>query len=200
MKRLILASNNKKKLVELRAILADTGIEVISQRDAGCDFEVDENSDTFAGNAYLKAAAVTEATGEAAVSDDSGLCVDALGGEPGVLSARYTGNHEDTDEDRNAYLLRKMENVELRTARFVSSICCTLPNGDVIRAEGTCEGEILDAPRGAFGFGYDPLFLVSGTGKSMAELTPEEKNKISHRAVALEKFKEELRKYNAAHQ
>ena len=179
MKRLILASNNKKKLVELRAILADTGIEVISQRDAGCDFEVDENSDTFAGNAYLKAAAVTEATGEAAVSDDSGLCVDALGGEPGVLSARYTGNHEDTDEDRNAYLLRKMENVELRTARFVSSICCTLPNGDVIRAEGTCEGEILDAPRGAFGFGYDPLFLVSGTGKSMAELTPEEKNKIS---------------------
>lgn len=200
MKKLILASNNKKKLLELQAILENTGIEVISQRDAGCDFEVDENSDTFAGNAYLKAIAVTQATGEAAISDDSGLCVDALNGEPGVRSARYTGNHEDTDQQRNMLLLKKMENMELRTARFVSSICCTLPNGDIIRAEGTCEGEILREERGEFGFGYDPLFLVAGTGKSMAELSPEEKNRVSHRAVALEKFKEELRKYNATHQ
>ena len=199
MKRLILASNNKKKLAELRDILADTGIQVISQREAGCDFEVDENSDTFEGNAYLKAAAVTQATGEPAVSDDSGLCVDALGGAPGVHSARYTGRHEDTDEQRWHFLLKNMENEEHRSARFVSCICCTFPNGDVLRARGECEGEILRGPRGEFGFGYDPIFLVAGTGKSMAELTPEEKNRISHRAKALEKFKEELREYNAAH-
>ena len=136
MKRLILASNNRKKLLELQAILEDTGIEVLSQREAGCDFEVDENGETFEENAYLKAIAVTQATGEAAIADDSGLCVDALDGEPGVYSARYTGNHEDTDEMRNDYLLSKLENVENRSARFVSCICCTLPNGDVLRARG----------------------------------------------------------------
>ena len=200
MKRLILASNNPKKLAELRDILADTEIEVVSQREAGCDFEVDENGKTFAENAYLKASAVTKATGEAAVADDSGLCVDALEGAPGVHSARYTGSHADTDEQRYRFLLKNMEHAEHRTARFVSSICCTLPNGDVLRADGACEGEILRAPRGDFGFGYDPVFLVAGTDKSMAELTPEEKNRISHRAKALEKFKEELRKYNAAHE
>ncbi len=199
MKRLILASNNRKKLVELQSILADTGIEVLSQREAGCDFEVDENGETFEENAYLKAIAVTQATGEAAIADDSGLCVDALDGEPGVYSARYTGNHEDTDEMRNDYLLSKLENVENRSARFVSCICCTLPNGDVLRARGECEGEILRESRGSLGFGYDPVFLPEGFSLSMGEIAPEVKNAISHRAKALDEFKKELREYNAAH-
>ena len=195
--RLILASNNQKKLRELRDILADMGLDVVSQREAGCDFEVDETGETFEENAYLKAIAVTRATGEAAIADDSGLEVDALGGTPGVHSARYTGNHDDTDEDRNALLLKNMEDKAQRTARFVSCICCTFPNGDVIRTRGTCEGEILRSPRGTGGFGYDPLFLVAGTGKSMAELSPEGKNAVSHRGNALRQFKEKLRDYYA---
>ncbi len=199
MKRLILASNNRKKLLELQAILEDTGIEVLSQREAGCDFEVDENGETFEENAYLKAIAVTQATGEAAIADDSGLCVDALDGEPGVYSARYTGNHEDTDEMRNDYLLSKLENVENRSARFVSCICCTLPNGDVLRARGECEGQILRESRGSLGFGYDPIFLPEGFSLSMGEISPEVKNAISHRAKALDEFKKELREYNATH-
>ena len=199
-RRLILASNNAKKLKELRAILADTGVEVIPQREAGCDFEVEETGETFEENAYLKASAVTKATGEAAIADDSGLCVDALGGAPGVYSARFTGNHADSDEVRNRFLLEKLKDAEQRSARFVSCICCTLPNGDILRSRGECEGEILHAPRGENGFGYDPVFLVKSAGRSMAELSAEEKNRISHRAVALRRFQEELRDYNAAHQ
>ncbi len=199
-RRLILASNNAKKLKELRAILADAGVEVIPQREAGCDFEVEETGETFEENAYLKASAVTKATGEAAIADDSGLCVDALGGAPGVYSARFTGNHADSDEVRNRFLLEKLKDAEQRSARFVSCICCTLPNGDILRSRGECEGEILHAPRGENGFGYDPVFLVKSAGRSMAELSAEEKNRISHRAVALRRFQEELRDYNAAHQ
>ena len=199
-RRLILASNNAKKLKELREILADAGVEVISQREAGCNFEVEETGETFEENAWLKASAVTAATGEAAIADDSGLCVDALGGAPGVLSARFTGNHEDSDEMRNRFLLEKMKNAEQRSARFVSCICCTLPNGDVLRSRGECEGEILYAPRGENGFGYDPVFFVKSAGCAMAELSAEEKNRISHRAVALQRFQKELRDYNAAHQ
>ncbi len=173
---------------------------MLSQREAGCGFEVEETGSTFEENAFLKASAVTETTGEAAIADDSGLCVDALGGAPGVLSARFTGNHADSDEARNRFLLEKMKDAEQRSARFVSCICCTLPNGDVLRSRGECEGEILYAPRGDNGFGYDPIFLVKAAGRSMAELSAEEKNRISHRAVALRRFQEELRDYNAAHQ
>ena len=199
-KKLILASNNAKKLRELRELFAGSGVEVLSQREAGCNFGAAETGSTFEENAFLKAIAVTDMTGMAAVADDSGLCVDALDGAPGVYSARFTGNHEDSDEARNRYLLEKMKDTEQRSARFVSCVCCTLPNGDVIRARGECEGEILYAPRGDNGFGYDPIFLVKATGSSMAELSAEEKNRISHRAVALRRFLEELRDYNAAHQ
>lgn len=195
--RLILASNNQKKLRELRDILADLEVEVVSQREAGCDFEVDETGETFAENAHLKAAAVTATTGEPAVADDSGLVVDALGGAPGVHSARYTGSHDDTDEARYQLLLKNMEDQKQRSARFVSCICCTFPNGDVIHTRGECEGEILYAPRGEGGFGYDPVFLAAGTDKSMAELSPEGKNAISHRGNALRQFKEKLREYYA---
>lgn len=194
---MILASNNAHKLEEFRAIFADMGIEIVSQREAGCDFEVDETGTTFEENAYLKAIAVTEATGQPAIADDSGLMVDALGGAPGVYSARYTGNHEDSDEDRYRYLLKNLGDSEQRAARFVSCICLTFPNGDILRARGTCEGTILYTPRGENGFGYDPIFLPDGFDQSMAEIAPEGKNRISHRGNALKILKEELRNYYA---
>ncbi len=200
MKKLILASNNAKKLRELRAILSDMDLEILSQREAGCDFEVDETGTTFAENAYLKAKAVFDATGEAAVADDSGLMVEALGGEPGVYSARYApGGHDASDEEKYMYLLSKLEGVTDRRAKFVSSICCLLPGGAEIRTEGECPGQILTEPRGAGGFGYDPVFMPDGYGGSMAELGQETKNMISHRARALAKFKTELRNINGTY-
>lgn len=192
--KLILASNNANKLKEFRSLVADLDIELLSQKEAGCDFEVEETGTTFEENAYLKASAVTEATGIAAVADDSGLCVDALGGEPGIYSARYGLGHSASDEERYRYLLQKMEGVEDRSARFVCCICCTFPDGSVIRSRGECEGEILLAPKGQNGFGYDPVFHPLCLDKSMAELNPEEKNAISHRGKALRAFIEELRK------
>ena len=195
--KLILASNNAKKLKELKAILSDMDIELCSQKEAGCDFEVEETGTTFDENAYLKAAAVVAATGIAAIADDSGLMVDALNGEPGVYSARYApGGHEASDREKYEYLLKKLEGVDDRSARFVSSLCCIFPNGDIIRSMGKCEGEILRSPRGEGGFGYDPVFMPSGYGKSMAELGTEVKNRISHRANALKDFKKKLREYN----
>lgn len=192
--KLILASNNANKLKEFRSLVADLDIELISQREAGCDFEVEETGMTFEENAWLKASAVTAATGIAAVADDSGLCVDALGGEPGIYSARYGLGHAASDQERYRYLLQKMEGVEDRSARFVCCICCTFPDGSVIRSRGECEGEILFAPKGQNGFGYDPVFHPLCLDKGMAELTPEEKNAISHRGKALRAFLEELRK------
>lgn len=193
--RLILASNNAHKLREFKEILSPLGIEIISQSEAGCHFEVDETGTTFEENAHLKAVAVTEATGLPAVADDSGLAVDALGGAPGIYSARYTGNHDDSDVDRYQFLLKNMENVEQRTARFVSCISCTFPNGDRIDTRGECEGNIQDGPTGDGGFGYDPIFRPLGYDRSMGELTPDEKNAISHRGKALAKFYEKLKEY-----
>lgn len=194
MKKLILASNNAKKLNELKAILSDMDLEILSQREAGCDFEVDETGTTFAENAYLKAKAVFDATGEAAVADDSGLMVEALDGEPGVYSARYApGGHDASDEEKYMYLLSKLEGVTDRRAKFVSSICCLLPGGAEIRTEGECPGQILTEPHGEGGFGYDPVFMPDGYDESMAVLGQETKNRISHRARALAKFKTELR-------
>lgn len=195
--RLVLASNNAKKLAEMRALLDGLGLEIVSQRDAGCDFEVDETGTTFAENAYLKASAVTAASGCAAVADDSGLMVDALGGAPGVYSARFTGNHDDSDAEKCRFLLEKLRGVTDRRAKFVSSICCTFPNGDILRAVGECPGVITDAPRGADGFGYDPVFLPDGAGSTMAELSAAEKNALSHRGRAIRIFREELEKYYA---
>ena len=192
--KLILASNNANKLREFRSLVADMDIELLSQREAGCDFEVDETGTTFEENAYLKASAVTAATGYAAVADDSGLCVDALNGEPGIYSARYGLGHAASDRERYEYLLKKLEGVEDRSARFVCCICCTFPDGSVIRSRGECEGEILHSPKGSGGFGYDPVFHPDCVDKAMAELTPEEKNAISHRGKALRAFIDELRK------
>ena len=195
MMKLILASNNQKKVSELRAILADLPVEILTQREAGCNFEVDETGMTFEENAFLKADAAAKATGLAAVADDSGLMVDALSGEPGVYSARYTGTHDATDAERCAFLLRKMGDVDDRSARFVSCICCILPDGRRIETRGECPGVILNAPRGGGGFGYDPVFQPEGFDQSMAELGTEVKNHISHRAKALERFKVKLKEY-----
>lgn len=193
--KLILASNNKNKLREFGQLVSDMDIELIGQRDAGCDFEVEETGTTFEENAYLKCSAVTNATGIAAFADDSGLVVDALNGEPGVYSARYGLGHDASDADRYNYLLKKMEGVENRSARFVCSICCTMPNGDIIRARGECEGYIMREAHGSGGFGYDPVFHPLCTDKGMAELTPEEKNAISHRGKALREFIKKLDEY-----
>ena len=198
--KLILASNNKKKLRELGEILSDMDVELLSQREAGCDFEVEETGTTFAENAYLKAKAVADATGLAAVADDSGLMVEALNGEPGVYSARYApGGHEASDKEKYEYLLSKLVNVEHRAAKFVSSICCILPDGSIIRTEGECRGEILRTPAGEGGFGYDPVFMPQGYDRSMAELGTEVKNRISHRANALREFKKKLRELNGTY-
>ena len=198
--KLILASNNKKKLRELGEILSDMDVELLSQREAGCDFEVEETGTTFAENAYLKAKAVADATGLAAVADDSGLMVEALNGEPGVYSARYApGGHEASDKEKYEYLLSKLVNVEHRAAKFVSSICCIFPDGSIIRTEGECRGEILREPSGEGGFGYDPVFMPQGYDRSMAELGTEVKNRISHRANALREFKKKLRELNGTY-
>lgn len=186
--KLVLASKNRHKLVELQTILGQMGLEVVLQSDIGIDVDVEETGTTFAENAMLKAKAVMEASGMAAIADDSGLVVDALNGEPGVYSARYGGRP--TDLDRTMLLLEKMKDIpeEKRTGRFVSAIACALPDGREVTAEGVCEGNILFDLRGTGGFGYDPVFYVPQLGKTFAEAGAEEKNAISHRGNALREF------------
>lgn len=196
----VLASNNSGKLREIRAILSDMDIEVISQREAGCEVSVEETGATFEENAYIKAIMATTLLGLPAIADDSGLCVDALDGAPGIYSARYGNGEAKTDADRMNLLLKNMEGKTERTARFVSCICCTFPNGDRITARGECEGTITEEARGENGFGYDPIFLPSGMTETMAEMPQEIKNRISHRAKSLEEFKKGLMDYYAADQ
>ena len=184
----VLASKNQHKLAEISKIVAQFGMELVLQSELGLDIDVDETGETFEENSMLKARAVMEASGMPAIADDSGLIVDALDGAPGVYSARYGGSHDRTDEERYRYLLSNLENVpdEKRGAKFVSVITLLYPDGHAIVARGECPGTILHAPRGENGFGYDPVFFVTSEGKSMAELSPERKNEISHRARALQ--------------
>lgn len=191
--KLVLASKNKKKLVEMNDILSQLGIEVCSEAEAGVDVEVEETGTTFEENSLLKARAVMEASGLPAIADDSGLCVDALGGAPGVYSARYGGPGLD-DVGRYRLLLENMKG-QPRGAKFVSVITCCFPNGDVLTARGECPGTIAFAPMGEGGFGYDPVFFIPSLKKTFAQLTPEEKNAISHRGKALEQFQKELERY-----
>ena len=190
----VLASNNRKKLVEMREILSELGVEVISLAEAGVHASPEETGATFAENALIKADAACSATGMPSVADDSGLVVDALGGAPGVYSARYGGEGL-SDTDRYLLLLKNMEDKEQRGAAFVSSIACRFPDGTLITSEGTCPGEILRAPAGDRGFGYDPVFFLPELGRSMAQLTAEEKNAVSHRGQALRVFAEKLREH-----
>lgn len=191
--RFVLASNNERKLEELRQILSQMGHEVLSQREAGLNLTVEETGTTFEENARLKARGASDALGLPVIADDSGLMVDALDGAPGVYSARYGGEGLD-DRGRNALLLKNMEGKENRSARFVCCICCRFPDGREITARGECPGQILEGPRGKDGFGYDPVFYMPEYGKTMAEMTPEEKNAVSHRGRALERLAAELRK------
>ena len=192
--KLVLASKNKKKLEEMRDILSALGVEVISEADAGVDVDVEETGSTFEENAALKAKAVMEASGLPAIADDSGLCVDALNGAPGVYSARYGGEGLG-DAERWQLLLNAMRGQLDRRCGFVSAICCAFPNGDVLTARGECRGTLAYAARGENGFGYDPIFFVPEKKKTFAELTAEEKHEISHRGKALREFKEKLEKY-----
>ena len=189
----IIATHNMKKLKELSRILLPLGIDAVTDRDLGITItEVEETGTTFEENAYLKAASACKESGLPAVADDSGLCVDALDGAPGLYSARYAGEGAD-DATKIAKLLDALKDVpkEARTARFVSSICCVFPDGNTLTVRGECEGEIAFEPNGNGGFGYDPVFLYHG--KSFADMTSEEKDAVSHRGNSLRAFSKALK-------
>ncbi len=192
--KFVLATHNPGKLKEMSAILAELGIQVVGPDELGIDVEVEETGTTFAENAMLKAQAICAASGLPAIADDSGLCVDALNGGPGVYSARYGGEGLD-DRGRTMLLLENMRGQTTRAAHFACAICCVFPSGDTLTAEGRCEGAIAFAPMGEGGFGYDPVFLVPEKAKTFSQLTAEEKNAISHRGKALRAFSEKLATY-----
>ena len=185
---LVAATGNEHKLRELQEMFRDY-YTLVPMTAAGFCGPIDENADTFAGNAAIKAEAVCEATGLPAIGDDSGLCVDALDGEPGVLSARYAGEHGN-DEANNDLLLSRMEGREDRAAQFVCALALKLPGRETLIAEGSCPGVILYRRQGTGGFGYDPLFLYEPMNKTYAEMNAEEKNAVSHRAKASEKMRQ----------
>lgn len=190
--RLVAATGNVHKLREIREILSDC--EIVSAADVGFTEEVEETGKTFLENACLKATAVANAVGMPAIADDSGLCVEALGGAPGVYSARYSKLFAPRDwtGGNKAFLLKNLEGVKDRRAYFQCAIVLAYPDGRTLTAEGRTYGTILEAPRGTSGFGYDPLFLSDDLRKSFAEATEEEKNSVSHRARALAALKELL--------
>jgi XTP/dITP diphosphohydrolase len=188
---LVAATANAHKLRELQAMFG-AYFDVVSMRDAGFEGEIEENGATFRENAILKAEAVSKATGQWALADDSGLSVDALHGAPGVYSARYAGKHGD-DAANNTLLLKNLEGEENRAAKFVSAIALAGPGAETVVVEGECPGQILHEPRGTDGFGYDPLFLYE-TGKTFAQMQAEEKNAVSHRARAAQKMLEHIQK------
>ena len=192
--RFVLATHNPGKLREMGEILKDFGIEVVSPRDLGITVDVEETGTTFAENAMLKAKAICQAAGLPAIADDSGLCVDALNGAPGVYSARYGGEGLD-DKGRYLLLLSSLRGAPTRAAHFACAVACAFPNGDTLTAEGRCDGSIAYAPLGEGGFGYDPVFLLPGTGKTFGQLTQEEKSAVSHRGRALKDFAGKLEAY-----
>ena len=192
--KLVLASKNEKKLKEMNEILSGMEVEVCLQADVGIDVDVEETGTTFEENSLLKAKAIMEASGLPAIADDSGLCVDALNGAPGVYSARYGGEGLD-DAGRYRLLLSSMPAGQPRTAKFVSVITCCFPDGGVLTARGECPGTIAFAPMGEGGFGYDPVFFLPKLKKTFAQLSAEEKNAISHRGLALKAFQAKLEDY-----
>ena len=193
--KVVLASKNPHKLVEISKITEKFGFELVLQSELGVDIDVEETGSTFEENSYLKARAVMEATGLPALADDSGIAVDALNGEPGIYSARYGFDESLDDWGRLQLLLKNTENVPdgQRQAQFVCVITLVTPEGKVIQARGEVHGELLRAPAGEGGFGYDPIFYYPPFGKSLAEVSAEEKNQVSHRANALRAFYEKLK-------
>ena len=188
--KVVLASKNPHKLVEISKITEQFDMELVLQSELGVDIDVEETGTTFEENSYLKARAVMEATGLPALADDSGIAVDALNGEPGIYSARYGFDESLDDWGRLQLLLKNTENVPdgQRQAQFVCVITLVTPDGKVIQARGEVHGELLRAPAGEGGFGYDPIFYYPPFGKSLAEVSAEEKNQVSHRANALRVF------------
>lgn len=188
--KVVLASQNRHKLAEIQAILDKYDMELVLQSDLGVHIDVEETGTTFEENSELKARAVMEATGLPAIADDSGLCVDVLGGAPGIYSARYGAPECVTDWDRLNFLLENLRGVrsEERTARFVCVITLLYPEGRKLVARGTCEGMIAHEPGGEDGFGYDPIFYLPRFGCTFAQMGANQKNAISHRANALNRL------------
>lgn len=190
--KIIIATHNKHKLQEMSRILSPMGYEVVTDRDLGIELtDAEENGETFLDNARIKAESGCRESGLPCIADDSGLCVDALDGAPGVFSARYSGTHGD-DDGNNRKLLSELEGIptEKRTAHFACAICVSFPDGSEVTATGKCEGYIGYEKKGTNGFGYDPLFMVGD--RSLAQMTAEEKDAISHRGNALKALKEKL--------
>lgn len=194
MERMIFATGNQGKMKEIKMILEGLGVPVVSMKEAGIAADIEENGSTFEENAIIKAKAIMELTGEPVLADDSGLEIDYLKGAPGIYSARYMG--EDTSYDiKNGAILSQLEGIpdEKRTARFVCVIACALPDGSILTSKGTMEGIIGHEIRGNNGFGYDPIFYLPDCGCTSAELSPDQKNDLSHRGKALRVMKELLR-------
>ncbi len=195
MKKIIFATSNEGKMKEIRAILKELDVELLSLKDAGLSPEIEENGKTFEENAIIKARAVSDLTGEVVLADDSGIEVDYLDKAPGVYSARFLG--EDTSYAiKNQYIIDKLSGVEgeARSARFVCVIACAFPEGEIITRRGTIEGIVAEQISGVHGFGYDPIFYVPEYGCTTAEMSPEQKNEISHRGKALRAMKEVILK------
>ena len=200
--KVVLASKNKHKLVEISKITEKFGIELILQSELGVDIDVEETGTTFEENSFIKAEAVMKATGLPALADDSGIAVDALNGEPGVYSARYGFDDTLDDWGRLQLLLKNTEQVPdgRRQAQFVCVITMVTPENQVIQARGEIHGELTRAPRGENGFGYDPIFYYPPFGKTTAEMSPEEKNQVSHRGQALRMFYDKMKEAGYADQ
>lgn len=192
---IVFATGNQGKMREIRQIMGDMDVTILSMKEAGIESDVEETGTTFEENAILKAKAAAEGTSYIVLADDSGLEIDYLGGEPGIYSARYMG--EDTSyEIKNRNLLKRLEGIEdeKRSARFVCAIAACFPDGTVLTTKGVVEGRIAWEPEGEGGFGYDPIFYLPEYGATSAELSAEEKNAVSHRGRALRAMKEELKK------
>lgn len=194
--RLLVASANPGKIAEYRSLLDGVDCDLVSMADAGIIVDIEETGATYEENARIKATVCAESSGLVTLADDSGLEVDALGGEPGVYSARYAGD-DASDEQRVSYLLSKMDGVppEQRTARFVCVIAIAVPGEDVTFCRGECHGRIVEDPRGTLGFGYDPAFFMPDLGKTVAELTPDVKNRVSHRGRAAAEARKVLHEF-----
>ncbi len=188
--KVLAATGNKGKIMEFSQILLPLGFETVSPKEFGIDLDPEETGTTFAENARIKATAFMQASGIPVIADDSGLMVDFLDGAPGIYSARYA---EGTDADRCTKLLKNMTGAENRSARFISSVCMIFPDGKTFEADGICEGVISTSPAGENGFGYDPIFYIPEMGKTIAQMSADEKNAISHRGKALRLLAQKLK-------
>lgn len=192
--KLIIASNNKHKLVEIRAILGDKFGEILSMREAGIEHETVEDGTTFMENAIKKAREISEISGLPALADDSGITAHALGDRPGIYSARFAGSDGEhaSDEANNLLLMELLRDKDDKTAHYTAAIALVYPDGRTVTAEGYLYGRIIDSPRGTRGFGYDPIFVPDGDERTLAEYTEDEKNAVSHRGNALRRLYSEL--------